>query len=52
VSPLANITAFEVSNNPHPTAVDSNPWDLVVRGSDTYVTDAAGNSLVKANSTN
>ena len=52
VTPLANITAFEVSNNPHTTAVDSNPWDLVVRGSDTYVTDAAGNSLVKANSTN
>jgi hypothetical protein len=52
VTPLANITAFEVSNNPHPTAVDSNPWDLVVHGSDTYVTDAAGNSLVKANSAN
>ena len=52
VTPLANITAFEVSNNPHPTAVDSNPWDLVVRGSDTYVTDAAGNSLVKADSAN
>lgn len=52
VTPLANITAFEVSNNPHTTAIDSNPWDLVVRGSDTYVTDAAGNSLVKANSTN
>lgn len=52
VTPLANITAFEVLNNPHTTAVDSNPWDLVVRGSDTYVTDAAGNSLVKANSAN
>jgi len=52
VTPLANITAFEVSNNPHPTAVDSNPWDLVVRGSDSYVTDAAGNSLVKADSAN
>jgi hypothetical protein len=52
VTPLANITGFEVSNNPHPTAIDSNPWDLVVRGSDTYVTDAAGNSLVKADSTN
>ena len=52
VTPLANITAFEVSNNPHTTAVDSNPWDLVVRGSDTYVTDAAGNSLVKADSAN
>jgi hypothetical protein len=52
VSPLANITAFEVSNNPHPTAVDSNPWDLAVRGSDTYVTDAAGNSLLKADSAN
>ena len=52
VTPLANITAFEVSNNPHNTAVDSNPWDLVVRGSDTYVTDAAGNSLVKADSAN
>ena len=52
VTPLANITAFEVSNNPHTAAVDSNPWDLVVHGSDTYVTDAAGNSLVKANSTN
>lgn len=52
VTPLANITAFEVSNNPHPTAVDSNPWDLVVSGGDTYVTDAAGNSLVKANSAN
>jgi hypothetical protein len=52
VAPLANITAFEVSNNPHTTAVDSNPWDLVVHGSDTYVTDAAGNSLVKADSAN
>jgi hypothetical protein len=52
VTPLANITAFEVSNNPHTAAVDSNPWDLVVRGSDTFVTDAAGNSLVKADSLN
>jgi hypothetical protein len=52
LTPLANITAFEVSNNPHPAAIDSNPWDLVVSGSDTYVTDAAGNSLVKANSAN
>jgi len=52
VTPLANITAFEVLNNPHTTAIDSNPWDLVVHGSDTYVTDAAGNSLVKADSTN
>ena len=52
VTPLANITAFEVSNNPHTFAIDSNPWDLVVRGSDTYVTDAAGNSLVKADSAN
>jgi hypothetical protein len=52
MTPLANITASEVSNNPHLTAIDSNPWDLVVRGSDTYVTDAAGNSLVKADSAN
>jgi hypothetical protein len=52
VNPLANITAFEVLNNPHPTAIDSNPWDLVVRGSDTFVSDAAGNSLVKADSLN
>jgi len=52
VTPLANITGFEVSNNPHITAIDSNPWDLVVHGSDTYVTDAAGNSLVKADSAN
>jgi hypothetical protein len=52
VTPLANITAFEVSNNPHPTSVDSNPWDLVAHGSNTYVTDAAGNSLVKADSAN
>ena len=52
VTPLANITGFEVLNNPHPTAIDSNPWDLVVRGSDTFVSDAAGNSLVKADSLN
>jgi hypothetical protein len=52
VTPLANITAFEVSNNPHTAAVESNPWDLVVRGSDTFVTYAAGNSLVKADSLN
>jgi hypothetical protein len=52
VTPLANITAFEVSNNPHNTSIDSNPWDLAVRGSDTFVTDAAGNSLLKADSTN
>jgi hypothetical protein len=52
VTPLADITAFEVSNNPHNTAIDSNPWDLVVSGSDTFVTDAAGNSLLKADSAN
>jgi hypothetical protein len=52
VPPLVNIAAFEASQNPDGKGAESDPWDLVVRGSDTFVSDAAGNSLVKADSTN
>ena len=52
LTPLGNIAAFEDSQNPDGQNIASNPWDLVVSGGETYVTDAGGNSLVKVDSAN
>jgi hypothetical protein len=52
VTPLGNIAAFENAQNPDGQNTASNPWDLVKRGGDTYVTDAGANTLVKVDSTN
>ena len=44
---IADLYQFEADNNPHPTAVDSNPFDVEVRnGGDALVADAGGNDLL------
>jgi hypothetical protein len=52
LTPLADIAGFEATQNPDGLDLNSNPFALVVHGDGTYVTDAGGNSLVKANVTN
>jgi hypothetical protein len=44
---VADLFAFEAAVNPHPTAVDSNPFDVeVLAGGHVLVADAAGNDLL------
>jgi hypothetical protein len=44
---IADLYQFESDKNPHPTAVDSNPFDVEVRnGGDALVADAGGNDLL------
>jgi len=44
---IADLYRFEADNNPHPAAVDSNPFDVeVVNGGDVLVADAGGNDLL------
>lgn len=44
---IADLYQFEADNNPHPTAVDSNPFDVErVNGGDVLVADAGGNDLL------
>jgi hypothetical protein len=44
---IADLYQFEADHNPHPTAVDSNPFDVeVVNGGDALVADAGGNDLL------
>jgi hypothetical protein len=52
LTPLADIAGFEAAQNPDGRDLNSNPFALVVQGGDTYVTDAGGNSLVKADGAN
>ncbi|WP_216912478.1 MULTISPECIES: ScyD/ScyE family protein [unclassified Synechococcus] len=52
LTPLADIAGFEATQNPDGKDLNSNPFALVVRGDDTYVTDSGGNSLVKADGAN
>jgi hypothetical protein len=49
---LAAIAAFEAAQNPDGGDLNSNPFSLVVHGGNTYVSDAGGNTLLKANSVN
>jgi hypothetical protein len=47
VRQLADLYAFEAATNPHPTAVDSNPFDVeVLDGGTAIVADAGGNTLL------
>jgi hypothetical protein len=44
---IADLYQFEADKNPHPTAVDSNPFEVeVVNGGDALVADAGGNDLL------
>lgn len=45
---VADLFAFEEANNPHPAAVDSNPFDVETLGGErALVADAGGNTLLK-----
>ena len=44
---VADVSAFEGSNNPAGGIVDSNPYGVLAEPSRTYVIDAGGNSLVE-----
>jgi hypothetical protein len=44
---IADLYQFEADENPHPAAVDSNPFDVeVLNGGDVLVADAGGNTLL------
>ena len=48
VTKVADLFAFEAANNPHPAAVDSNPFDVVDLGhGQALVADAGGNDLLR-----
>lgn len=48
---VADLFAFEAANNPHPAAVDSNPFDVLDLGrGSALVADAGGNDLLKVDS--
>lgn len=44
---FADIGAFELSDNPEPTDLDSNPHSIAVANGVRYVADAGGNALLK-----
>jgi hypothetical protein len=44
---VVDVAGYELRNNPEPTAVDSNPYALLERGSKFIVADAGGNSLLE-----
>ena len=45
---IADLFAFEEKSNPHPAAVDSNPFDVEdIGGGEALVADAGGNTLLK-----
>lgn len=47
---IVNLFAYEAKFNPHPAAVDSNPFDVADLGGDeALVADAGGNTLLKVN---
>lgn len=49
---LADLYAFEAAANPHPTAVDSNPFDVeALSGGKALIADAGGNDLLIADQT-
>jgi hypothetical protein len=44
---IVDLYQYEANTNPHPTAVDSNPFDVeVLNGGDVLVADAGGNDLL------
>jgi sugar lactone lactonase YvrE len=50
VTKVADLGAYEETNNPDGFAVDPNPWGVALGiDGNVYVTDAAGNSLLRVN---
>ncbi len=47
VQPFADVAAFEGTNDPEPTMVDSNPYSVAVIDGGFVVADAGGNDLLK-----
>ncbi len=45
--PFSDVAAFESSDNPEPTMVDSNPYSVAVVDGGAVVADAGGNSLLR-----
>jgi hypothetical protein len=45
--PVADITAFELANDPDGHGFDSNPYAVVARAHDELVADAAGNAVLR-----
>ena len=44
---IADLAAYEGENNPEPTAVDSNPYSMIMDGENFIVADAGGNTLLQ-----
>lgn len=44
---IADLAAYEGTDNPEPTAVDSNPYSMIMDGENFIVADAGGNSLLE-----
>lgn len=47
--PVVSLYDFEARHDPDRDGVESNPYDLALRGDYVYVTDSAGNSVVRVN---
>jgi hypothetical protein len=43
---VANLAEYEITNNPDPMMIDSNPYGVAVRAGVAYVTDAGGNDIL------
>jgi sugar lactone lactonase YvrE len=50
VTPFSDVAAFEASDNPEPTLVDSNPYSVAVTDAGLVVADAGGNDLLAVDS--
>lgn len=51
VTPVADVSGFEATNNPHPDHLETNPFGLLADGSGWIVADAAGNDLLRVSRT-
>ncbi|MBD2095695.1 ScyD/ScyE family protein [Trichocoleus sp. FACHB-591] len=49
---IADVAAFEKTENPDGGRVDSNPYSFVIQNNTAYVADAGANALLKANLNN
>ena len=49
---IADVAAFEQTENPDGGRVDSNPYSFVIQNNTAYVADAGANALLKANLNN
>ena len=49
---VADIAGYEALHNPDGARVDSNPYDLLIKGGTAFVVDAGGNDLLSVNLNN